>query len=78
LKTEEELDVVLVALLLELINLFVIRDRGRAEIVVAIEQPAERILEAALGQARLADSSPLTFRFPWRRRSSSGTYLIIS
>ena len=47
LKTQEEIDALLVDLLLELIDFLVVGDRGRAEIVVALLQSIERILEAA-------------------------------
>src|SRR6185437_7889099 len=52
LKTQQQIDSVLVDLLLELIDLFVIRDGDRAKIVVALEQSSDRAVEAALRQAR--------------------------
>ena len=52
LKTEQEIDSILVDLLFELIDLFVVGDRVRAKIVVALQQAVDGAIEAAFGQAR--------------------------
>ena len=47
-ETQQHIDPILVDLFLELIDLLVVRDRGRAKIVIALEQAVERVVEAAL------------------------------
>ena len=52
LKTQEQIDAILVHLLFELIDLLVIGDRDRAHLVVPLHQAGDGAIEAALGQAR--------------------------
>ena len=52
LKTQQQIDPILVDLLFELIDFFVVGDRDRAKIVVALHQAVDGAVEAAFGQAR--------------------------
>ena len=51
MKSQQQIDSVLVDLLFQLIDLLVVGDRIRAKIVVSLEQAFDRAIEAALGQA---------------------------
>ena len=52
LKTQEQIDPILVDLLFELIDLLVVGDRDRAQLVIALQQSVDGAIEAALRQAR--------------------------
>ena len=52
LKPEQQIDPVLVDLLFELIDFFVVGDRNRAKLVIALEETSDCAVEAALRQAR--------------------------
>ena len=52
LKTQQQIDSILVDLFFELIDLFVVGDGNRAKFIVALHQALERAVEAALGLAR--------------------------
>ena len=51
-RAKQQIDAVLVDLLLQLVDLLVVRDRGHTKFIVALQQSADGAVEAAFGQAR--------------------------